>query len=272
LNGNGAKRKILLVDDDAALTRIVALGLEAERYEVHCAANGLEGLQSLYRWQPDIIVLDVNMPRLDGWETCRRIREVSDVPVLMLTGRDDEEDEIRGLRGGADMYMAKPFVLPVLVARIEALLRRAGSGAEPTRPRSQRFGQLAIDLLHRTATMEDRQLELTPTEFRLLAALAARPGEVVEHRALLTSVWGPGCVDEDVYLKLYICYLRQKIEPDPGHPTYIITKRGVGYSLGDGSPRPSGKRGVPNSAVRAVGQSTNRHVPLQAVDEETPPH
>jgi two-component system, OmpR family, KDP operon response regulator KdpE len=223
--------RVLLVDDDVALSHAVALALEAADYTVRTAPNGREGLRTLYDWQPDIVVLDVMMPQLDGWETCRRIREFSDVPILMLTGRAADGDVVKGLRGGADGYMPKPFTVAVLLARIDALLRRSRLAGVPPRARVVVTGDLRVDLTRREVSVGGRQIDLTPTEYRLLAALAARPGEIIEHRELLTQVWGPDCVDEDLYLKLYVRYLRQKIELDPSRPTRVLTRRGVGYYL-----------------------------------------
>ena len=243
------KERILLIDDDASLTRVLALALEEGGYQVQVAGNGLDGLQRLYQWRPDLVILDVMMPRMDGWETCRRIRELSDVPILMLTAKGGEADELKGLRGGADLYMAKPFAVSVLLARVEALLRRSRLASPPARDHVVTAGDLRIDLARHEVTLAGQPIDLSPTEFRLLATLASRPGEVVPHRELLTQVWGPEYAGEDLYLKLYICYLRQKIETDPSHPRYVILKRGVGYYLGDGTARRGPARG---SATRGT--------------------
>jgi len=228
------REKILITDDDPSLTTVVGMALEESGYEVQFASNGLEGLQRLYRWQPDLVILDVMMPQMDGWLTCRRIREVSDVPIMILTAKEGESNELNGLHVGADLYMTKPFAVSVLVARVDALLRRSRIASGAQKRTVVRTGHLEIDLAKHEARQDGRQIDLSPTEFRLLAALASRPNEVISHRDLLSQVWGPEYVNEDLYLKLYICYLGQKIEKDPSHPRYIITKRGVGYYLNDG--------------------------------------
>ncbi len=227
------REKILVTDDDPTLTTVVGMALEEAGYQVRVASNGLEGLQSLYQWRPDLVILDVMMPKLDGWLACQRIRELSDVPIMILTAKDGESNELNGLSVGADLYMTKPFALTVLVARVEALLRRAKLTPGTAKHAVVSTGHLEIDLSKHEVRWDGQALDLSPTEFRLLAALASKPGTVIPHRELLTQVWGPEYVNEDLYLKLYVCYLRQKIESDPSHPRYIITKRGVGYYLND---------------------------------------
>ena len=236
-NVDGAK--ILLIDDDDSLPMVLEIALVQAGYKVQRARNGLEGLQYLYRWRPDLVVLDVTMPRMDGWETCGRIREVSDVLILMLTAKAGAENELKGLKGGADQYVTKPFLVSVLLARIEALLRRSRHSPEAAKPATVAVGDLKIDLARQEVSVEDRSVDLSPTEFRLLAALASRPNEVIPHQQLLTEVWGPEYAGESFYLKMYVRYLRQKIEDDPAHPRRIITRRGVGYYLnGSGAARP----------------------------------
>jgi DNA-binding response OmpR family regulator len=231
------KDKILLVDDDPNLTKVVCLALTEAGYEVHIAANGVDGLHELYQWRPDLVMLDVMMPRMDGWETCRRIRELSAVPIVMLTAKSALPDEVKGLNIGADLYITKPFVIEVLIARIEALLRRSRLAMEQPRRQNIVCGELVIDEAKHEVVLAGRSIDLSPTEFKLLAALAQRAGEVVTHRELLAQVWGPEYVGEDLYLKLYIRYLRQKIEANPSNPTYILTRRGVGYCLSDSNGR-----------------------------------
>lgn len=227
------KEKILVIDDDPSVTRVIGIALEDAGYQVRVASNGLEGLQQLYGWRPELVILDLVMPRMDGWVACQRIREVSDVPIVMLTAKEGESHELNGLRVGADLYMTKPFTVSVLVARVEALLRRTQLASGLPRQMVVRTKRLQVDLSKHEARLDGRLVDLSPTEFRLLAALASKPGEIVSHRDLLTQVWGPDYVNEDLYLKLYICYLRQKLEVDPSHPRYILTKRGVGYYLND---------------------------------------
>lgn len=227
------KAKILVIDDDPSVTRVVGMALEEVGYLVQVAGNGLEGLQRLYEWRPDLVILDLVMPRMDGWLTCQRIREVSDVPIVMLTVKGGDAHELNGLRVGADLYMTKPFAVSVLVARVEALLRRTQLASGLPRQTLVRTKRLQIDLSKHEVRLDGRIVDLSPTEFRLLMALASRAGEVISHRELLTQVWGPEYVNENLYLKLYIYYLRQKLEENPAHPQYIVTKRGVGYYLND---------------------------------------
>jgi two-component system KDP operon response regulator KdpE len=209
---------------------LVGMFLEREGYKVIRASNGKEGLRLLTKNQPDLILLDIMMPEVDGWETCRRIRDISNVPIIMLTAKSQEIDVVRGLEMGADDYVTKPFDLSELRARIQALLRRTGnmSGEESI---TSHFddGWLSIDLNKRLVTVNDELVDLTPTEFRLLTALTQKAGSVVPHRQLLRQVWGPEYGDEIHYLKLYIRYLRQKLEKDPGNPQYLLTEWGVGY-------------------------------------------
>ncbi len=225
--------KVLLIDDDDSLTRLEEMVLREAGYRVQSARNGIEGLRRLYEWRPDLVILDVMMPKMDGWETCRRIREVSDVPVIMLTAKAGEPNELQGLEGGADLYMAKPFQMSLLLARIRALLRRSRLPATPAERTVVTVGGLRIDLDRHEVTRDGLPLELSPTEFKRRAALAAAPGRVVPREELLSKVWGQQYASEDLYLKLYIRYLRQKLEDDPSAPAHIITKRGVGYYLND---------------------------------------
>ena len=225
------RAKVLIVDDDATLLKAVELYLARAGYEITTACNGLEGLQKLYAQQPDVVLLDIMMPKLDGWDTCRRIRELTSTPVIMLTARGQEDDKITGLKLGADDYVTKPFSLRELEARVTAVLRRAQ--IEPTVRSHSRYanGDLVIDPDRLEVMMHGERLELTSTELRLLVTLAKNPGRVLTHRQLLESVWGPEYVDEVDYTKLFIWRLRQKIEADPRRPQYILTERGIGYRL-----------------------------------------
>ncbi len=222
------KEKILIVDDSPDLLRIVQVCLERESYEVFTARSGKEGLQRTYNVQPDLIILDVMMPGMDGWEVLSRLREMSDVPVMMLTAKGREVDIVRGLGLGADDYVTKPFGTAELVARVQALLRR--NKTPPVgRVTSYQDNGLHIDLERREVAVKGHAVDLTPTEFRLLSVLIQNAGKVVPHRALLTQVWGEEYANEIHYLKLYVRYLRQKIEEDPSDPNYILTEWGVGY-------------------------------------------
>lgn len=223
---------ILMIDDDTALLRLSELNLSKAGYRFVSAQNGIAGIQSLESEQPSIILLDVSMPKLDGWETCRLIREVSDVPIIMLTARDDEMDKARGLDLGADDYLTKPFGFVELHARIRAMLRRADMPAMSHQKKQSllyRCGSLVVDIAAHKVTRQGREIALTPTEFRLLEHMLAHAGLVLTHRQLLTAVWGFAYSDATELLKPTISRLRQKIEQNPARPDLIQTVHGVGY-------------------------------------------
>ena len=222
------KETILIIDDDAALAKIVQINLEREGYRTVVASSGVEGLQKAYSNQPNLVILDIMMPGMDGWVTCRRLREISDVPIIMLTARGMEADVVKGLELGADDYIVKPFGTKVLLARIHALLRRTDASATK-KPPIYSDGELTVDFVKRVVTVRSERVDLTPTEFKLLSNFVQNEGRVLPHSYLLTQVWGPEYVDEVNYLKLYVRYLRQKIEKDPSSPDYILTEWGVGY-------------------------------------------
>lgn len=224
---------VLMIDDDANLTRLLTESLEGAGYRVLSAANGLDGLRALYDGRPDLVILDVMMPRMDGWDTLKRIREMSDVPVIVLTARDAEQERLRGFELGADDYVTKPFSLAEMNARLRAVLTRANRtkalGDESQPPLA--VGDLVIDFAGRRVLRRGEVVALTPTEYRLLVALAEHAGRTLSHNQLLTAVWGPEYADEPSYVKRYIWYLRQKIEDDPATPRYVETVRGFGYRL-----------------------------------------
>ena len=223
-------QRLLLIDDSLDMQNLVGMFLERDGYEVFRASNGPEGLRQLAKNQPDLVLLDIMMPDVDGWETCRRIREVSNIPIIMLTAKAQERDVVRGLEIGADDYVTKPFDAAELKARIVSLLRRTTeSTTAPQSPRVLDDGWLHIDLSRRIVKANGRPIELTPTEFRLLAALVQQLDRVIPHQQLLRQVWGPEYSDEVHYLKLYVRYLRQKLEKDPRNPQYLLTEWGVGY-------------------------------------------
>ncbi len=223
------KTTILIIDDDQDLARIVQLSLEREGYQTAIATSGLAGLQEAYRLQPDLFILDIMMPGMDGWEVCRRLREMSNVPILMLTAKGTEADIVRGLQIGADDYLTKPFSVAELIARIQALLRRAGSQSQTDRPSLLAIGNLTIDLSRRLVLRDGKLVDLTPTEFKLLECFVTHKNRVLPHKFLLTEVWGPEYIDETSYLKLYVRYLRRKLEEDPADPQLIVTEWGIGY-------------------------------------------
>lgn len=224
------KETILIIDDDADLAKIVQINLKREGYDTVVAYSGVEGLQKAYSCQPDLVILDIMMPGMDGWTTCRRLREISAVPIVMLTARGMEADIVRGLELGADDYIVKPFGSKELLARIHALLRRADTSTTKRPPvYSDADGELTVDFVKRMVTVRGTKVDLTPTEFKLLSTFVQNEGRVLPHRFLLTQVWGPEYADEVNYLKLYVRYLRQKVEEDPSNPSYILTEWGVGY-------------------------------------------
>lgn len=224
---------ILVIDDDPTLLDLLAEHLGKAGYRAVTTASGLAGLQAFYEHHPDLVVLDVMMPKVDGWTVCERLREVSDVPILMLTAKGEERDRLRGFRLGVDDYVVKPFSFAELVARVGAILAR--SRRPP--PESHRApivrGEVTIDLDERRVTRAGQPVHLTPTEFRLLAALAEQPGRTLPPETLLTRVWGSEYADDVENVKRCIHYLRQKLEADPEHPELILTERGFGYYLAE---------------------------------------
>src|SRR5919108_232468 len=224
---------ILIVDDEPRIRDFVRMNLELEHYRVIEASNGHEALDALREHLPDLIVLDVKMPEMDGFETLRAIREVSTVPVIMLTVRQDEQDRIRGLDLGADDYIAKPFSPAELLSRIHALLRRSFMAPPARKTEIVVDPDLKIDFSRREVIVRGKKVVLRPTEYRLLYHLVNNAGRLMTHETLLAKVWGPEYRDESHYLRLYITYLRQKLERDPAHPKYILTERGMGYRFVD---------------------------------------
>ncbi len=221
---------ILMIDDDQSLSGLLCEFLNGQGYGTRSAANGRMGLREIFDHKPDLVVLDVTMPLMDGWETLKRIREVSDAPVIMLTARDDESDILRGFSLGADDYVTKPFSFAQLAARIKAVLARRGEA-----PAGEHLsaGDLEVDLPSRRITRAGEAINLTPTEFNLLTALMRRQGEVLSSEDLARQVWGPQYASEVGFVRRYIWHLRQKIETDPEHPRYIHNERGYGYRFGD---------------------------------------
>jgi len=225
------KQTILIIDDDTVLLGLLRQSLERAGYTVETAANGLSGLQRAYDVHPDLVILDVMMPRMDGWEVCVRLREASQVPIIMLTAKDQEGDKLRGFQLGIDDYVTKPFSFSELTARVGAILHRARRSPPPPRPRVYNVGDLLIDLESLRVAKNGVQISLTPTEFRLLAVLVENAGRVLTHEQLLDHVWGYDDAGDTGYVKRYIWYLRQKLEDDPNNPQYILTERGFGYSF-----------------------------------------
>ena len=230
-----APKVILIVDDEARMRRFMQMNLELEGYRVIEAGNGLEALDRVRDDLPDLVLLDVMMPEMDGFEALGIIRETSTVPVIMLTVRDDEDDKVKGLGLGADDYVTKPFSSRELASRIQAVLRRVEMESPSTTGKSliEIDDYLQIDFTRRVVIVGGEEVKLRPTEYRLLYHLVNNAGLTLTHEVILSKVWGYEYRDESQYVRLYITYLRQKIEPDPSKPKYILTERGVGYSFVD---------------------------------------
>lgn len=226
-------RLILVVDDEPRMIRFIRMNLELEGYQVVEARNGLEALEQARQHLPDLIVMDVMMPEMDGFETLRLLREISTVPIILLTVRSDEEDRIRGLELGADDYITKPFSPRELNSRVNAVLRRAEWPSIQPRTILRIDDKLAVDFNRHQVLVNGERVDLRPTEYRLLSHLIQNAGWVVPHDTLLAKVWGYEYREETHYLRLYINYLRKKIEEDPANPKYILTERGVGYRFMD---------------------------------------
>lgn len=228
-----APQVILIVDDELRMRRFIRMNMELEGYQVIEAENGIQALDRVRQFTPDLVVMDVMMPEMDGFETLKLLREISTVPVILLTVRSDEEDITRGLDLGADDYITKPFSPRVLTSRAGAVLRRAQWPAPPPRTVLKIDDRLSIDFNRHQVIVNGERIDLRPTEYRLLNHLIQNAGWVVPHDTLLAKVWGYEYRDETHYLRLYINYLRKKIEEDPGNPQYILTERGVGYRFVD---------------------------------------
>lgn len=222
------QRNILIVDDDQGLRELIRINLEHEGYNVLQAANGVQCVATVREKRPDLVILDLMMPEMDGLEACKHIREFSQVPVLMLTAKVQHEDMVTGLDSGADDYLPKPFNMDVLSARIRALLRRVPPAY---RPLTVGEDEIHIDQQKREVTVRGEVIELTPTEYNLLRNLAENAGKVVEHEQLLLAVWGQEYTRDNDYLKVYIWHLRRKIEEDPRNPRLLLTEWGVGYRM-----------------------------------------
>ena len=220
--------RILLVEDDPSIREVTAIGLRAAGFEVETAGDGAAGLDRWRQGRPDLVLLDVMLPRMDGLEVCREIRRESTVPIVMLTARGDTIDIVVGLEAGADDYVTKPFEMPVLVARVRAALRRR-TRAEAAEPAPIALGLIQIDTAGRTVTRDGQDVPVTRTEFDLLAELAARPGQVLSRDQLLDRVWGYDYLGDSRLVDVAIGRVRAKIERDPANPELILTVRGSGY-------------------------------------------
>jgi DNA-binding response OmpR family regulator len=221
--------RILVVDDDDDIRSLVKTLLQRSGAEVREASNGRDGLREFHAWRPDMVVLDVSMPEMDGWNVLERIRDMSEVPVLMLTARGDELERVRGLQAGADDYVVKPFGKQELVARVNALLRRAARGTPTDEADTYADAYLTIDWGQARVTVGDREVQLTPLEFRLLSTFVRNPRQVLSREQLLELVWGDSFGVGGDQVKLYIGYLRRKLDPASADSVPIETVRGFGY-------------------------------------------
>jgi two-component system KDP operon response regulator KdpE len=226
-------RKILVIDDNLDLLELVDAMLSRAGAQVMTAPSAAAGLRQFYAFRPDLVLLDLMMPDVSGWTVCERLREMSDVPIIMLTALADTGNIARGLESGADDYITKPFVRDVLLARIRAVLRRAEWAASPAPVPAYDDGYLAIDLERRQVQVRQAPVRLTPTEYNLLAYLYQNAGRVLTYGQILQNVWGPECSDAVQYIHVYLHRLRQKLEADPDQPRYLVTEAGIGCRFND---------------------------------------
>jgi len=225
---------VLVVEDEPHIVRTLMINLRARDYEVESAGDGRSALQICAERRPDVVVLDLGLPDLDGVEVLRRIRAdaaLADVPVVVLSARQESDDKVEALDAGADDYVTKPFGMDEFLARVRAAVRRGSATSAVTEPDPIETAHFRLDFAAKVALREGQEIRLTPTEWRLLAALAERPGRLVPHADLLHAAWGPSYGRESNYLRVYANQLRRKLEPDPGRPRYLLTEPGIGYRL-----------------------------------------
>lgn len=229
-NGKG---NILVVDDEQQITRVLKTTLSSHGYGVRVAGDGVEALQIMKDWLPDLIITDLRMPNLDGLQLCEHVREQSQVPIIVLSVRGEERIKVDALDAGADDYVTKPFNVNELLARVRASLRRAAVKDTPE-AQSIEVGDFRIDFQTRAVMVKERNVHLTPKEFELLAYLARHPGKVLTHRVLLSAIWGPNSTEQPEYLRVFVGHLRKKLEPSESGPRYIVTEPWVGYRFEPG--------------------------------------
>jgi len=230
---NDAQRNILVVDDELQITRVLRTTLSGYGYNVRTAGDGVEALNVMQQWNPDLVITDLSMPKMGGLELCRKIRSQSTVSIIVLSVRGEEEPKVEALDSGADDYVTKPFNMNELMARVRAGLRRAARLArkedEPKREFEIEAGDFKIDLLTRVVKVQGQDVHLTPKEFDLLCYFAKNPGRVLTHRTLLNAVWGEAGIEQPEYLHVFINRLRHKLEPEDGSVHYMVTEKWVGY-------------------------------------------
>ncbi len=221
----------LVVEDESNILRFVRANLRASGFEVVSAMNGIDALDQFEKVKPDVIVLDIMLPKIDGLEVCRRIRESSDVPIVMITAKNDIQDAVEGLNAGGDDYITKPFAVDELLARINAVMRRAKANISHVQSDKIKIGKMVVDMTQRSVSVDDQTIHLTPTEFKVLNYLVNNIDKVVPHEELMLAIWGEDYRDCTHYLRVSIGRLRQKIEKDSSNPEYIVTCSGVGYMI-----------------------------------------
>ena len=229
------KKRILIVDDEPQITRVLRRSLMTHGYDVHSAADGEAALQTFGDWMPDLVVTDLSMPNMSGLELCRRLRAISQLPIIVLSVRGEERTKVEALDAGADDYVTKPFGMDELLARIRASLRRAPETDTESALTILEVGDFRVDLETRKLTVEGREVHLTPKEYDLMIYFISHPGKVLTHRRLLAAVWGGGAVEQNEYLRVFIGQLRKKIEPNPAAPRYILTEPWTGYRFHPGA-------------------------------------
>lgn len=227
------RRNILVVDDEAQITRVLKTALSSRGYSIRTATDGEEALHVTNDWSPDLVITDLRMPNMDGLELCKRLRAKSQVPIIVLSVKSEDQTKVEALDAGADDYVTKPFSMDELLARVRAALRRVSVGQGPT-PDLIAIGDFRIDLQARTVHVKEREARLTPKEFDLLLYLARHPGKVVTHRAVLSAIWGEDSVEQTEYLRVFIGHLRKKLEPEERNPRYILTDPRIGYRFEPG--------------------------------------
>ena len=228
-----SKRNILVVDDEPQITRVLKTTLSAHGYSIRAAADGVQALEEMKDWTPDLIITDLRMPNMDGLELCRRVRAQSRIPIIVLSVKGEETIKVEALDAGADDYVTKPFSINELLARVRAALRRT-SVSEEAETSLIEIGDFRIDVPGRRVEVRNQEVRLTPKEFDVLVHLARHPDKVVTHRALLSAVWGPNSVEQTEYLRVCVGHLRKKVEPEESVPRYILTEPWVGYRFNPG--------------------------------------
>ena len=228
-----AKQRILVVDDEPQITRVLRRSLITQGYDVHIASDGESALQTFGDWPPDLVVTDLAMPNMNGLELCRRLRTISQVPIIVLSVRGEEKTKVEALDCGADDYVTKPFGMDELLARVRATLRRAPA-VQDEAEKVLHAGDFRVEIEARRLTIQDKDVHLTPKEYDLMLYLIRHPGKVLTHRTLLAAVWGGESVEQTEYLRVFIGQLRKKIEPNQANPRYILTEPWIGYRFNPG--------------------------------------